>query len=81
MSVSSKMLKVLKYLIYDLYQLSPFSLRKFAVVFLMFETKFTIATFEAPTGYVTRITPYKSIDLSEEADNLTDQLHSILKAV
>lgn len=31
--------------------------------------------------YVTRVTPFKSIDLPEEADDLTNQLLSILKAV
>lgn len=31
--------------------------------------------------YVTRVTPYKSIDLPEEADDVNNQLLSILKAV
>lgn len=32
-------------------------------------------------GYVTRVTPFKSINLPEEADNLTNQLLSILEIV
>ncbi|CAO3614574.1 unnamed protein product [Mucor hiemalis] len=61
---------------------APTSLQKFTLIgFLVFETKFTLITCVIPMGYVTRVTPYKSIDLPEEADDLNNQLLSILKAV
>lgn len=79
---SFKMLKVLKDMIYNLYKSAPTSLHGFTLIgFLMFETKFTLVTCDIPMGYVTRVTPYKSIDLPEEADDVNNQLLSILKAV
>ncbi|KAI8385775.1 hypothetical protein BD560DRAFT_473023 [Blakeslea trispora] len=47
----------------------------------MSETQFTLVACDAPMGYITRVTPSKYIDLPEEAEGLTDQLLSILKAV
>ncbi|KAG1047914.1 hypothetical protein G6F43_009665 [Rhizopus delemar] len=76
------MTKVLKDMIYSLYQKSPDSLRELALVgFLLFDTNFTIVLCDSPAGYVCRINRKRTIDLPEEADDICNALLPILTAV
>ncbi|CEG67065.1 hypothetical protein RMATCC62417_03540 [Rhizopus microsporus] len=78
----SKMAKVLKDMIYSLYQKSPDSLRELALVgFLLFDTKFTIILCDSPAGYVCRINHKRTLDLPEEADDICNALLPVLTAV
>lgn len=48
---------------------------------LYLETKFTMVHCDSPAGYVTRITPFNSVDLPEEVDDISNQLLTILEIV
>ncbi|KAI9020885.1 hypothetical protein CLU79DRAFT_754224 [Phycomyces nitens] len=79
----SKMAKVLKDMLFSLYQKSPDSLRQLALVgFLLFDTKFTIVLCDSPAGYyVCRISHKRTLDLPEETDDICNVLLPILSAV
>ncbi|KAI9478905.1 MAG: hypothetical protein EXX96DRAFT_572676 [Benjaminiella poitrasii] len=77
-----KMARVLKDMLYSLYKKSPESLCGLTLVgFLLFETKFTMVLYDAPAGYICRISHTKTTDLPEEADDICNELLPILEAV
>lgn len=80
---SFKMVKLLKNMIYKMSTtMDPEAIRELHVVgYLIFGNEFTLIHCDAPKGYVTRIARSSTIRLPSEADNLTKQLLSILKAV
>ncbi|ORE11045.1 hypothetical protein BCV72DRAFT_198433 [Rhizopus microsporus var. microsporus] len=75
------MAKVLKDMIYSLYQKSSDPLHELALVgFLLFDTKFTIVLCDSPANYVCRINHKRTPDLPEAADDICNALLPILTA-
>ncbi|CAO3687004.1 unnamed protein product [Rhizopus stolonifer] len=77
-----KMVKVLKDMLYRLYQSAPSTVRDLVLPgFLLFETKFTLVVCDSPAGYVCRINKSSPLDLPADVDEMNNQLLSILRVV